>query len=112
MKGIIGFLAAAALFTGCGVGMNDPEGMAAASSSSALIYDANGNVIGTTAGTTTRIGNLYLAPAAPTGTGTQGGDVSAPQDPIPFRPGDPIPIDPNAAMCRQTQFGDPQHKCH
>ncbi|MGA9524962.1 MAG: hypothetical protein WBV82_26120 [Myxococcaceae bacterium] len=75
MKRIVRILAMTACITGCGVGVDDPEGMAATMGST-FALEANTVV---PVGSPSAV-NVYGAPTTEFG----GGTVSAPQDPIPF----------------------------
>ncbi len=88
MKRIVGILAIAGLFTGCGVGIDDPEGLAAAMGSS-FALEVNTVVQVDGQPTQTDTGKLPATPlnavgAPATEFGNNGGTVSSPQDPIPF----------------------------
>ncbi len=105
MKRIVGFLAVAACITGCGVGVDDPEGLAAVMESSfALGSNTTVQVDSPSAqqNNTPRSGtplSLFGAPISNLG----GGTVSAPQDPIPaFDPlmGPPVSVPPGHPLPR------------
>lgn len=81
VKRIAGILAAATLW-GCGVGADDPEGLAAAG----VVYGADGQRLKAEVTSTTSTGaTSVVAPGSPT---------SAPQDPIPAIDGSRTPVNP------------------
>jgi hypothetical protein len=83
MKRIVGILAMTAFFTGCGVGVDDPEGTAAAMGAGfaleGQVVHVGGEPVQANTGSSSPQFNVFGAGATSFG----GGTVSSPQDPIP-----------------------------